>query len=123
MRTNKLFRLVLALVAALAVGGPGLVLAGDGPPDYAPRVLQVIGPSSVATGSLDNEYSARVTFTNGEVFTFTGAPVTATVTAGSISDGFLYDAPTTAGRVAIRMSYSNQGVTVTGVRIVNVVGP
>lgn len=120
LRTNNLFRSVLALGAVLAVAGPGLVLAGDGPPTYAPRVLQVIGPSSVPVNG-SAVYTARVTFTNNQVVDFSGAPVVATAARGSITDGFNYTAPATAGRDSIRMTYTNNGVTVTGVRIINVV--
>jgi len=121
MRTTNLFRSVLALGAVLAVAGPGLVLAGDGPPTYTPRVLQVIGPSSVPVNGTAT-YTARVTFTDNSVVVFTGPPVTASAARGSITtSGFTYTAPATTGRDSIRMTYTNNGVTVTGVRIINVV--
>jgi hypothetical protein len=117
MRKFNLFRSVLAAGAVLAVAGPGLVLAGGGPPNYAPKVLQVLGPSSVPTGG-SGVYTARVTFTNNATFDFSGAPVTCTAARGSITDGFNYTAPATSGRDSIRCTYTNQGVTVTGAKII-----
>jgi hypothetical protein len=117
MRTNNLFRSVLALGAVLAVAGPGMVLAGNGP-TYTPRIIQVLGPSSVpVTTSAD--YDAKVFFTDGTDATFEGAPeVTFTTVRGSISGDGLYTAPATAGRDSIKASYTNNGVTVTGSSII-----
>lgn len=117
MRTHTLFRSVLAVGAVLAVAGPGLLLAGVGPPNYAPKLLQVIGPASVPTGASAN-YIARVTFSNNTTFDFTGPPVECSAARGTITDGFTYTAPATAGRDSIRCTYSNMGSTVTGAKIV-----
>jgi hypothetical protein len=115
MRTNNLFRSVLALSAVLAVAGPGLVLAGDS--SYTPRILQVIGPSSVpVNGSAD--YDAKVTFTDNTTQTFTGPPATFSAARGSIDANGNYTAPATSGRDSIRSTYTNNGVTVTGTRII-----
>lgn len=116
MRTNNLFRSVLALGAVLAVAGPGLVLAGEG--SYTPRVIQVIGPSTVPTnGSAD--YDAKVIFTDNSSTIFTGSPVVFAAARGAISSSTgVYTAPATSGRDSVRATYTNNGVTVTGARIV-----
>jgi hypothetical protein len=115
MRTNML-RSVLALGAVLAVAGPGLVLANNPDPTYVPRILQLLGPSSVPVNTSAN-YIARVTFTNGVVCDFTGAPVVFSAVRGSFS-GNTYTAPATAGRDRLQGVYTNAGVTVTGTKIV-----
>jgi hypothetical protein len=115
MRTNNLFRSVLALGAVLAVAGPGLVLAGEG--SYTPRILQVIGPSTVPVNGTAN-YDAKVIFTDNSSQTFTGAPVTFSAARGSIDADGNYTAPATSGRDSVRATYTNNGVTVTGARIV-----
>ena len=115
MRTNNLFRSVLALSAVLAVAGPGLVLAGDS--SYTPRILQVIGPSSVSVNN-SATYAAKVIFTDNTTQTFTGPPATFSAARGSITAGGAYTAPATTGRDSVRATYSNNGVTVTGARIV-----
>jgi hypothetical protein len=116
MLKNISFRSVLALGAVLAVAGPGLVLA-DGPgPDYVPKILQLIGPSSVAT-STSASYIARVTFTNNVVCDFTGAPVVFSAARGGFS-GNTYTAPATSGRDSLKGVYTNASVTVTGTKIV-----
>jgi len=116
MRTNNLFRSVLAIGAVLAVAGPGLVLAGDGP-TYTPRIIQVLGPSSVpvTTGA---DYDAKVFFTDGTDTTFEGAPVVFAAARGTIDADGGYTAPATSGRDSIRATYTNNGVTVTGARII-----
>jgi hypothetical protein len=118
MRTNNLFRSVLAIGAVLAVAGPGLVLAGDGGPTYVPTIIQVLGPSSVETGTT-GEYDARVFFSNGTSVVFYGAPdVTFSAARGSITGSGLYTAPATDGRDRISATFTSGGVTVTGARII-----
>jgi hypothetical protein len=117
MRKYNLFRSVLAIGAVLAVAGPGLVLAGDGGPNYAPKILQVVGPNSVPVNG-SGVYTAHVTFTDNSTQDFSGAPVTCTAARGSITPGFNYTAPATSGRDSIRCTYTNQGVTVTGAKII-----
>jgi hypothetical protein len=117
MRKYNLFRSVLAVGAVLAVAGPGLVLAGTGLPNYAPRILQVIGPSSVPVNG-SGTYTARVTFTDGSVVDFSGDPVTCTAARGSITPGFNYTAPATSGRDSIRCTLTHMDVTVTGTKII-----
>ena len=115
MRTHNLFRSVLALSAVLAVAGPGLVLAGDS--SYTPKILQVLGPSSVPVNGTAT-YSAKVTFTDNTTQTFTGPPATFSAARGTITATGDYTAPATSGRDSIRSTYTNNGVTVTGTRII-----
>jgi len=115
MQTNNLFRSVLALGAVLAVVGPGFVLAGE--PTYTPKIIQVLGPSSVPV-STGADYDAKVTFTNNSTVTFTGPPVVFSAARGSITADGGYTAPATSGRDAIKAVYTNNGVTVTGTRII-----
>lgn len=114
MRTNNLFRSVLALGAVLAVAGPGLVLAGEA--SYTPRILQVLGPGSVPVNG-SASYSAKVTFTDNSTQTFSGAPATFSAARGTMS-GNVYTAPATSGRDSVRSTYTSNGVTVTGTRII-----
>jgi len=117
MQTNNLFRSVLALGAVLAVVGPGLVLAGE--PTYTPKIIQVLGPSSVPV-STGADYDAKVTFTNNSTVTFTSATsgLTWSAARGSITADGGYTAPATSGRDSIRAVYTSNGVTVTGTRII-----
>jgi hypothetical protein len=115
MRTNNLFRSVLALGAVLAVAGPGLVLAGEG--SYTPRVIQVLGPSTVPVNGSAN-YDAKVIYTDNTSQIFTGAPVVFSAARGTIDADGNYTAPATSGRDSVRATYTNNGVTVTGARIV-----
>lgn len=115
---NNLFRSVLAAGAVLAVVGPGLVLA-DGPgTGYVPKIIQVLGPSSVPVNTRA-DYDARVFFTNGAVVDFDGAPVVFGAVRGAITGNGLYSAPATTGRDRVSASYSSGGVTVSGARIIN----
>lgn len=115
---NKLLRSVLAIGAVIAVAGPGLVLADNPDPTYVPKIIQVLGPSSVAkNGSAD--YNARVYFTNNVVVDFDGTPVVFSAARGSIDASGLYSAPSTSGRDSIKASYTNAGVTVNGSRIIS----
>jgi hypothetical protein len=116
---NKLFRSVLAIGAVLAVAGPGIVLAGDPGTGYVPKVIQVIGPSSVAVNGTE-DYDARVIFDNNSVVEFEGDPVVFTAARGTITADGEYTAPATAGRDRITATYSDDasGVTVTGSRII-----
>jgi hypothetical protein len=116
MRKHNILRSALAMGAVLAVAGPGMVLAGGPGPDYVPRILQLIGPSSVPTNSTA-AYTARVTFTNNAVIEFTGAPVVFSAARGSFS-GNVYTAPATSGRDSLKGVYTNADVTVTGTKIV-----
>lgn len=113
---NKLFRSVLAVGAVLAIAGTGLVLA-DVDPTYVPKIIQVLGPSSVAAGT-SADYDARVIFTNNVVVDFEGAPVVFTAARGSITADGEYTA-STSGRDRVSATYTNAGVTVTGARIIN----
>jgi hypothetical protein len=116
MRTN-MFRSVLALCAVLAVAGPGLVLAGGDPnASYTPKVLQLIGPGSV-NQSTSADYIARVTFTNGVVADYTGAPVVFSASLGSFT-GNTYTAAGTGTRDRLQGVLTQNGVTVTGTKIV-----
>jgi hypothetical protein len=116
MRTN-MFRSVLAFGAILAVAGPGLVLAGGDPnASYIPKILQLIGPSSVPVNQ-SADYIARVTFTNNVVADYTGAPVVFSAVRGSFT-GNTYTAPATAGRDRLQGVLTQNGVTVTGTKIV-----
>jgi hypothetical protein len=117
MRTNNLFRSVLALGAVLAVAGPGLVLAGE--PAYTPKILQVLGPSSVPVTTSAN-YDAKVTFTDNSTATFTGATTGLSWSAarGTIDADGNYTAPAGSGRDSVKGVYTNNGITVTGTRII-----
>ena len=114
---NKLFRSVLAMSALLVVAGTGLVLANNPDPTYVPKIIQVLGPSSVAAGT-SADYDARVIFTNNVVCDFEGAPVVFTAARGSITADGEYTA-STSGRDRVSATYTNAGVTVTGARIIN----
>jgi hypothetical protein len=112
-----MFRSVLAFVAILAVAGPGLVLAGGDPnASYIPKVLQLIGPASVPH-STSADYIARVTFTNGVVADYTGAPVVFSASLGSFT-GNTYTAAATGPRDRLQGVLTQNGVTVTGTKIV-----
>jgi hypothetical protein len=112
-----MFRSVLALGAVLAVAGPGLVLAGEDPnASYTPKILQLIGPGSVPVSD-SADYIARVTFTNDVVADYTGAPVVFSAVRGSFS-GNTYTAPATSGRDRLQGALTQNGVTVTGTKIV-----
>jgi hypothetical protein len=116
MRTN-MFRSVLALGAVLAVAGPGIVLAGGDPnASYTPKILQLIGPSSVPH-STSADYTAHVTFTNGVEADYTGAPVVFSASLGSFS-GNTYTAAATGPRDRLQGVLTQNGVTVTGTKIV-----
>jgi hypothetical protein len=116
MRTN-MFRSILAFGAILAVAGPGLVLAGGDPnASYIPKVLQLIGPGSVPT-TTSADYIARVTFTNNVIADYTGAPVVFSAARGGFT-GNTYTAPATAGRDRLQGVLTQNGVTVTGTKIV-----
>jgi hypothetical protein len=116
MRKHNFLRSVLAMCAVLAVAGPGMVLAGEGVPNYAPKILQLIGPSSVAVNG-SATYTARVTFTNNQVVEFSGDPVVFSAARGSFT-GNVYTAPSTTGRDSLRGTITNLGVTATGTKIV-----
>jgi hypothetical protein len=118
MRKHNFLRSVLAMSAVLAVAGPGMVLAGDGLPGYAPKILQLLGPSSVPKGT-NRAYTARVTFTNNQVVDFTGDPVVFSAARGSFS-GNVYTAPGDTGRDSLKGVITNEGVTATGTKIINV---
>lgn len=115
---NKLLRSVLAIGAVLAVAGPGLVLANNPDPTYVPKIIQVLGPSSVAVNT-SADYNARVYFTNNVVCDFDGAPVAFSAARGGIDASGLYTAPGTSGRDRVTATYTNAGVTVTGSRIIS----
>jgi hypothetical protein len=107
-------RILLALVAVLVVAGPGVVLAGGGNPSYAkPKFAQVVGNTIVAPSGTAT-YSLKVTFTDGTITTFTGAPAVFSTVLGSIDSTGNYTAPSSTGRDRITGSYSQDGVTVTG---------
>ena len=121
MRTNMTWgRSILALAATFIVAGPGLVLAGGPIGNYTPKIIQILGPGTVApAGSAD--YDAKVTFTDNSVSTFTGAEVGLSFSAvyGTISNGGAYT-NTSGTRDAIGAQYTYNGVTVSGRRIIRI---
>lgn len=118
-------RIVLAFVAVLLVGGPGLVLAGSSTPSY-PYATQItiLGPRSVTTDGTAS-YSVKVTLNDGSSFTVSSPSngVTMTTDGGSLS-GFTLTAPSSPGTVHLMASYNNgHGQTDTGTRGILITSP
>lgn len=123
-KANTWLRSVLGLGAVLLVAGPGMVLAVFDP-SYTPRSLVVQGPGTLAVGATGN-YTAFVTFTNGQTATVTPAQGA----MFSVSNARL-SAPTNSGQgvnvtgvstgiSGVQATFNQQGVQVGGVRIVRV---
>lgn len=120
---NTWLRSVLGLGAVLLVAGPGMVLAVFDP-SYTPKSLVVLGPGTLAVGGTAN-YTAFVTFTNGQTATVTPAQgavfsaansrITVTPTAGGASATGV-----TAGISGVQATFTQQGVQVGGIRFVRV---
>ena len=116
---NTWLRSVLGLGAVLLVAGPGMVLAVFDP-SYTPRSLVVNGPGTLANGA-SASYSAFVTFTNGQTATLTGAPVVFSAVNGLITvSGNTATAGATDGITGVKGTLLQQGVLVSGTRIVRV---
>jgi hypothetical protein len=113
-------RTLLAFVAVLLVAGPGLVLAGVSVPGYSPpKSAFIIGPGSVPVNG-NATYSLSVTFEDGTTTVFTGPPATFSAVLGSISANGFYTAPSSAGRDAIKGSYSSLGRTVLASKVISI---
>jgi hypothetical protein len=113
-------RVALALAAVLVVAGPSLVLAGSPNSSYVPKSSVLLGPKDVKAGTTA-QYTLRVTFTNSVVCDFpptTGA--TFTSANGTITSSGLFTAGT-VGRARVSGSFSQNSVTTTSSRIINVV--
>jgi hypothetical protein len=115
--TISLGRMVLAFIAVLAVAGPGFVLAGSSTPSYlTPAFAQVLGSTVVAPGGTSH-YDLKVTFTDGS--TALNPPGTTwTTVLGSIDSSGNYTAPSSTGRDRVTGSFTSNGVTATGNKIV-----
>jgi hypothetical protein len=118
-------RSILALIAVLAIAGPGLVYAGNVGTSYpAPRTGTILGMGTVSPNSV-NGYSLYVTFANNAhaPVTFTAATgATFGVAAGGGSfSGSNYMAPGTASpRVVLTGSLTASGITVNASRVISV---
>ena len=117
--SNSWGRMVLAFAAVLVVAGPGMVLAGgDGSQYNDPKLAVLLGPRTVAAGGTE-PYSLKVTFTDGTEATYTGAPATFNAVKGSFS-GNTYSAPGDTGRDGLTGSFTGNGKTATGQKIISV---
>lgn len=118
---NTWVRSVLGLGAVLLVAGPGMVLAVFDP-SYTPRSLVVNGPGALTLAQDNVQYTAFVTFTNGETATLTGPPVVFTTTNAAVisvdPDGTVDTNGT--GLAAVRGTLTQQGKLVSGSRLVRV---
>ena len=112
-------RMVLALMATLVIAGPGMVLAGGNGPNYVkPTIAVLIGPGSVpASGTAS--YSLKVTFSDGSVTTYTGAPATFDAVKGAFS-GNSYTAPSATGKDGVEGTLSQNGAFATGHKIISI---
>jgi hypothetical protein len=115
---NTWLRSVLGLGAVLLVAGPGLVMAAYDP-SYVPKSLVVNGSSNLTVGG-SASYSAFVTFTNLQTATLTGAPVVFSAVNGNISVSGNTATGVSAGISAVKGTLLQQGVLVSGTRIVRV---
>lgn len=118
---NTWVRSVLGLGAVLLVAGPGLVMAAFDP-SYVPRSLVVTGPGTLANGA-SGSYTALVTFTNGQTATSPTVPVTWSAINGLLtqtSPPNTFQAGAVDGISAVRATYTANGTTVSGSRIVRV---
>lgn len=121
---NTWLRSVLGLGAVLLVAGPGMVLAVFDP-SYTPRSLVVQGPGTLAVGATAN-YTAFVTFTNGQTATVTVAQGTIFSVANTrlstptTSGQGVNVTGVTAGLSGVQATFTQQGVQVGGIRFVRV---
>jgi len=104
--------------SVLLVAGPGLVMAAYDP-SYTPKSLVVSGPGTLAVGG-SGSYSAFVTFTNGQTATLTGAPVVFTAVNSNITVTGNTATGVTPGISGVKGTLLQQGVLVSGTRIVRV---
>jgi hypothetical protein len=111
-------RILLALVAVLVVGGPGLVMAASPKATYGvPSYAQVLGPTVVAPGGTA-DYDLKVFFTDGTSQTFTGTPATFSAVTNPIDSATGAYTATNSGRDRVGGSFTSSGVTVTAFKSV-----
>jgi hypothetical protein len=109
--TTSLGRMVLALIAVLAVAGPGLVLAGSPSPSYpnvryADIVTAAGGAVCVSNGS-SVQLMLQVTQSDNSKGILTSGVTWSVSGGGSIASDGTYTAPATGDGVAIvRAAYS-----------------
>jgi len=110
-------RLVLALIAVLVIAGPGMVIAGPGSKYPKPVSAVLVGPNSVAVNG-SASYKLDVSFSDGTSAIVPNSQVTFKAVKGSISSNGDYLAPSSKGRDSLSGSFTSEGVTVTGAKIV-----
>jgi len=120
---NTWLRSVLGLGAVLLVAGPGLVMAAFDA-SYIPQSLVVQGPGTLSVSGtntpMSSPYQAFVTFTNTQTATLTGAPVVFSAANGNLSVTGNTATAVTPGLSGVRATLTQQGVRVSGLRVVRV---
>lgn len=128
LRNTTWAKMVLACTAALVIGGPGLVLADGGCPDYlTPRSARLLGPGAVPVGST-NTYSLQVFFADGSSATNpegTAFSKTASLSGGdgTISATSGEFTATSTGAVVLKGRFSNSCGIVEATRRVRITSP
>jgi len=108
--------MVLAVIAVLAVAGPGMVYAVSPTTSYAKPISGVILGPTVVAPSGSAPYTLKVTFSDGTSSDVTGSS-TFTAVLGSFT-GNTYHAPATTGRDRITATYSNSSGSVVANKII-----
>jgi len=109
--------MVLAVIAVLAVAGPGMVYATSATPSYAKPVSGVIiGDTAVTHGTSGHIYMMTVTFDNGTTSNVTSS-ATFTAVLGSFT-GNSYSAPSATGRDRVTGTYTSGGQSVVANKII-----
>ncbi|HZO86913.1 MAG TPA: hypothetical protein VFB38_01140 [Chthonomonadaceae bacterium] len=123
----SLGRVILALIAVLAVAGPGLVFAqGPGATYPTPRIADILGPSAVPVNGTAT-YQLEVIFSDGSrVIVDPNATYSARRgTFGSdTAAGAPYTAPSSVGngRDLLTAVYSNSQGSVRANRVISITG-
>jgi hypothetical protein len=98
--------MVLALIAVLAVAGPGLVLAGSPGTSYPkPLYADIIGVFPVCNGGT-TQLQLKVKYSDGTESIATSG-VTWKAKLGTVDGSGMYTAPATGTKDLISASYSN----------------